>query len=82
MPGIAAARAGDNAAEAQFAGALADNQRGDNYTLLTVAFASVLFFAAISGRMKSRRHQWTVLGISLALFTAATLLLILFPKNI
>jgi hypothetical protein len=82
LPALAAAQAADHTADATFARALSDNQRGDNYTLLTVAFASVLFFAAMSGRMKSRVTQWTVLGIGLALFTAATVLLVLLPKNV
>jgi nucleoid-associated protein YgaU len=82
IPALAAAQAADNTADATFAGAVSDNRQGDNYTLLTVAFASVLFFAAMSGRMKSRVNQWTVLGIGLALFTTATVLLVLLPKNI
>jgi hypothetical protein len=82
IPALAAAQAADNTADATFAGALSDNQQSDNYTLLTVAFASVLFFAAMSGRMKSRVNQWTVLGVGLALFTTATVLLVFLPKNI
>ena len=45
-----------------------------------MAFASVLFFAAISGRMRSRRNQWALLGVGFVLFTAASLLLAFFPK--
>ena len=82
LPELAAAQAADDRADTLFADALEANQRGDNYTLLTVAFASVLFFAAMSGKMKSRNRQWTLLGISLFLFGSATLLLLVFPKRI
>jgi hypothetical protein len=55
-------------ADAKFAEALDFNQRRDNYTVLTVALAAVLFFAAISGRIQSRRSQWFLLGLGLLLF--------------
>ena len=80
VPEQTAAKAADHRADQLFSQALDDNQRGDNYTILTVAFASVLFFAAISGRMKSRRNQWVLLGVGLALFTFAGALLLSFPK--
>ena len=48
--------------------------------LLAVAFAAVLFFAAISGRMKSHRSQWALLGMGLALFLVAMSLLLFYPK--
>jgi len=82
IPELSAAKAADHRADMKFAEALRNNQRGDNYTFLAVAFASVLFFAAMSGRMKSRRSQWTLLGISLAAFAGAVFLLLLFPKRI
>lgn len=47
-----------------------------------MAFASVLFFAAMSGKVTSRPYQWTLLGVSLGLFTMAVLFLIIFPKLI
>ena len=81
LPEVAAAQSADDRADVQFAAALQANQRGDNYTFLTVAFASVLFFAAMSGKMKSRQRQWTLLGIALAMFAMATLLLLVFPKR-
>ena len=82
LPELAAAAAADSRATAQFASALDANQRGDNYTLLTVAFASVLFFAAISGKMKSPGRRWVLLSVALALFGTATLLLAVFPKRL
>jgi hypothetical protein len=80
IPETAEAKAADQRADQLFAQGLDNNQRGDNYTILTVAFASVLFFAAISGRMKSRRNRWILLGVGLTIFTLATVLLLFFPK--
>lgn len=80
VPEVAEAKAADARADAKFAEALDHNQRGDNYTLLTVAFASVLFFAAISGRMVSHRSQWLLLGLGLVIFLVATGLLVFYPK--
>jgi hypothetical protein len=42
----------------------------------------VLFFAAISGRMRARRDQWILLGLALAIFLVVVLLLIFYPKVI
>ncbi|HEY7859021.1 MAG TPA: hypothetical protein VIC82_11035 [Candidatus Nanopelagicales bacterium] len=80
VPELAAASAADARADAKFAEALDYNQRGDNYTLLTVAFASVLFFAAMSGRMQGRRAQWFLLGVGLVMFLGAVSLLLVYPK--
>jgi len=82
LPEVAAAQSADDRADVQFAAALQANQRGDNYTFLTVAFASVLFFAAMSGKMTSRQRRWTVLGMALALFATATVLLLVLPKRL
>ena len=80
VPETAGAAAADARADAKFAEALDYNQRGDNYTLLTVAFASVLFFTAMSGRMVSRRSQWLLLALGLLIFVIAASLLLSFPK--
>lgn len=82
VPGFAAAATADAQADAKFAEAVKNNHRSDNYVLLTVGFASVLFFAAMSGRMKSTRSQWTLLGMATAMFTTVSILLIVFPKRI
>ena len=79
IPEAAQAAASDKRADQKFALALKYNQRGDNYTLLAVAFASVLFFAAISGRMKDARSQWALLGVGLAIFFLARLLAAVVP---
>lgn len=70
----------DARADAKFAEALRNDQRGDNYTVLTIGFATVLFFAAVSGRMTSRTAQWTLLGVGGAGFIFCSAILLSFPK--
>lgn len=82
IPESVAAAEADDRADAKFAEALVNNQRSDNYTVLTVAFATVLFFGALAGRMRSNRAQWTFLILGLVGFTAAAVLLVTFPKLI
>ena len=82
LPELAAEAAASSQADLNYVAALEANQRGDNYVMLTVAFASVLFFAGMSGRMKSSGGQWALLGVALAIFTTAALFLIFFPKRI
>lgn len=80
VPEVAQAAAADARADAKFATALRDNQRGDNYTALTIAFATVLFFAALSGRMRRARDQWLLLGLGIAEFMVLAVVLVTFPK--
>lgn len=80
IPELTQAKAADALADAKYQQALANNQRGDNYTLLTVAFAAVLFFAAMSGRMRSTRAGDVLLGFGLVLFVVASAFLISYPK--
>jgi len=80
IPELAQARAADARADARFQQALTNNQRGDNYTVLTVAFAAVLFFAAMSGRMRSTRGGDVLLGLAVVLFLVASSFLIAYPK--
>ena len=82
IPESVAAAEADERADAKFAEALENNQRSDNYTILTVAFATVLFFGAISGRMRSNRAQWTFLILGIVGFTVAAVLLVTYPKLI
>ena len=79
-PGTLEAAAADERADVLFAQALRNNQRGDNYTLLTVLFALVLFFAAIANRHRSPRVNWVLVGGALTLFVAGLALLASFPK--
>ena len=79
-PGQQEAVAADARADRLFQAALRNNQRGDNYTILTVLFALVLFFAAFSGRFKEPRIQWTMLGGALVLLGVGVAFLASFPK--
>ena len=81
-PGAVEAAEADSRADAYFADALADNRQGDNYTLLTVLFALVLFFGALSNRFGSRRKSWVLLVGAGALLAVGVGFLIAFPKII
>lgn len=82
IPELAASHAADEQADAKYHEALRNNQRGDNYTVLTVAFATVLFFGALSGRMRSPRAQWALLALGCVGFVVAVSLLVFYPKLI
>ncbi|KAB7745702.1 hypothetical protein GA707_07310 [Nostocoides sp. F2B08] len=82
IPESVAAAEADDRADAKFAEALENNQRSDNYTVLTVAFATVLFFGALSGRMHSRGAQSAFLVLGWAVFVVAAVLLVTYPKLI
>jgi hypothetical protein len=79
-PGTTEAAEADARADTYFADALRNNQRGDNYTLLTVLFALVLFFTAMAERARRPlpRHALTVLAT--VLFVVGIVLLAMFPK--
>ncbi|HPQ81233.1 MAG TPA: hypothetical protein PLZ86_05860 [bacterium] len=55
------------------------NRIGDNYVLLTVLFASVLFFAGICVKFKSRRVKAVMLFIGLIAFASTAIVLTTFP---
>ena len=80
IPELAQSQRADERAEAKFQEALTNNQRGDNYTVLTVLYATVLFFAALSDRMKSARGQTVVLAVGLLGFAVATTIMLSFPR--
>jgi hypothetical protein len=80
IPELGQAKAADDRADARFAQALEFNQRGDNYTILTVAFAVVLFLGALSGRMRQPRAQWLLLAIGGVGSVALLVVLLSFPK--
>jgi hypothetical protein len=81
-PGTAEAAAADERADSRFADALMSNQRGDNYALLTVLFALVLFFAAASTRLGSERAQRVMLGAAIVFLMLGTLILATLPIDI
>jgi hypothetical protein len=81
-PGTTESAAADQQADSRFADALKFNQRGDNYTILTVLFALVLFFAAASTRLGSPRAQWILLGVAIVFLIIATVVLATFPIDV
>jgi hypothetical protein len=81
-PGTTKAAAADQLADSRFADALVFNQRGDDYTILTVLFALVLFFAAASSRLGSPRAQWILIGVAITFLITGTVVLATFPIDI
>jgi len=81
-PGTTEAAAADQRADSRFADALANNQRADNYSILTVLFALVLFFAATSTRLGRPRAQWILAGVAITVFITATVILATFPIKV
>ena len=78
-PGTTEAAAADQRADRRFAEALVYNERGDNYALLTVLFALVLFFAAASTRLVRPIAQQILLGVAIIFLIAAMVILATFP---
>ncbi len=66
-------------ADEMFAGATQANQTADNYVLLTVIFATVLFFGGISGKFKSRTVDLVMLILAFVLFTFGLAVMLSFP---
>ena len=79
-PGEVEAVEADERADALFARALVNNQRGDNYTLTTVLFALVLFFGAFAGRFRSERASWAMVGLACVVLVVGIVFLATFPK--
>jgi hypothetical protein len=69
-------------AEAQSATARAANQRSDNYVLMTIMFATVLFFAGISSKMDTFRARAFLLGMAVLLLLTAMVVVATFPKTV
>jgi len=78
-PGTKEAAAADQRADQLFAQAMVNNQHGDNYTLLTVLAALVLFFAAVSSRLKRPILQWSALIFGAVLFLVTAIIVATFP---
>jgi hypothetical protein len=81
-PGEAEAVEADARADALYQEALQNNQRGDDYTLLTVLFALVMFFAAVSQRLRSATLSRVVLATSVVMLLVGVGFLLSFPKII
>jgi hypothetical protein len=62
--------------------ARAANQRADNYMLAVVLFASALFFAGISTKLRSLRARTAILGLGCVLFLGTVIWLATFPVQL
>jgi hypothetical protein len=56
------------------------NQTSDEYVLLVVIFALVLFFAGTSGKFRSMRLRQLTLGFAVVVFAVALVVVLTFPK--
>jgi len=69
-------------ADDAYARALQNNQRGDNYSLLTVMFALVLFLTAMSQRAGPSWSQRTLLFVAIGVAVVGIAILATFPIRI
>ncbi|GLI26335.1 hypothetical protein ARHIZOSPH14_05770 [Agromyces rhizosphaerae] len=69
-------------ADQKFQEALDNNQRGDDYSLLTVLFALVLFLSAMAQRDISSKAAWGLLGMALVVAVVGIVILTTFPIKI
>lgn len=81
-PGTQELTALDARADTKYQEALRNNQRGDNYTILGVLFAVVLFFAAMATRFANPRMQVGLLAFATVSFLVGVGFLASFPKLI
>lgn len=79
QPELGEAKRLDELATQEFAAARQANETSDTYVLLTVLFASVLFFGGISGTIDSRRIRIAVVAVALALFVVTVIFLATMP---
>jgi|SRR5579875_2645346 len=66
-------------ASKQFREAIGANQRSDNYVLMTVLFAVVLFFGAVSTRFEPLPIQNALLYVAAVVFVASVAITATFP---
>lgn len=59
--------------------AMAANQTGDSYVLLTVLFATVLCFVGLASKFKSPRVRVAVIGLAALLLTITSVVLAMYP---
>lgn len=68
-------------AEARFAEAVEDTERGDNYSLLTVLFALVLFLTAMAQRDIHHVAAWMMLGLAGLIAVGGFIVVLNFPAT-
>ncbi|MGC5171818.1 hypothetical protein ACLQ2Q_14320 [Microbacterium sp. DT81.1] len=81
-PGTEKAAAAKERADAKQAEALDFNEKGDNYSLMTVMFALVLFLAAIAQRGISPLATRIILGLAGGLALVGLVVLLTFPVRV
>jgi hypothetical protein len=59
-----------------------DNQRSDNYVLAVVLFATSLFFAGISTKLRARWSRTVILALGYVLFVGDLIWVLTFPVSI
>lgn len=69
----------DQLADEKFQSALEKNQQGDNYTLLTVAFALVLFLTALSQRKQAQTAKKALLALAVIVAIISVVTMLTFP---
>jgi hypothetical protein len=79
--GIELSQSYDALADSYREDALNDNQRSDNYVLLAVWFASVLFFAGMCTKFKQRWLQITLLMFAITILCVGAGILFTFPVH-
>ena len=82
LTSIAAMQEVDASAEASAAKARQANQRGDNYVLVTVLLASVLFFAGISSKMDTLRARMLLTSLAIIVLLVGVVLVVAMPVEI
>jgi hypothetical protein len=55
------------------------DQIADRYALLTVVFASVLFFAGIAGKFQSQSIELSMLALGIIVFLIGLIIAVTFP---
>jgi hypothetical protein len=79
QPELAEAKRQEVLSAQEFNRAMQANQSSDTYVLLTVLFASVLFFGGIAGTVDSRRLRISIMSIALVLFVLTVAFLATMP---
>ena len=79
LPSAGRAEALRKRAEARWEAARQANTNSDNYVLLTVLFAAVLFFTGICTKLPTQRTRRATLGIGVVLFLIGVGVLVFFP---
>ncbi|WP_082571071.1 hypothetical protein [Agromyces sp. Root1464] len=80
-PGTAESAERSAYAEARFADAVEDTERGDSYSLLTVLFALVLFLTAMAQRDIHHIAAWMMLGLAGLIAVGGLIVLLTFPTR-